>query len=76
MEYNRVITAYGHRDGERELRARLERRRAVEVHELDASEVQRVTRFRRRDVIESPNIWRWRKRPQYRPCSQLTSPED
>lgn len=37
-EYDRVISQYGQRDGEKELRSRLAKRRAVEVRDLDGPE--------------------------------------
>jgi hypothetical protein len=37
-EYDRVVSEYGQREGERELRARLKRRRELEVRELDGTE--------------------------------------
>lgn len=40
-EYDRVVAEYGTGDGERELRARLKRRREIEVRELDSSERDR-----------------------------------
>jgi hypothetical protein len=40
-EYDRVVSEYGQRDGERELRARLARRRQLEVRELDTGERDR-----------------------------------
>jgi len=40
-EYDRVIDEYGTRDGERELRARLKRRRELEVRDLDEGERDR-----------------------------------
>jgi hypothetical protein len=40
-EYERVVSEYGQRDGERELRARLARRRELEVRELDGDERDR-----------------------------------
>lgn len=40
-EYERVVSEYGQRDGERELRARLARRRELEVRELDGGERDR-----------------------------------
>jgi hypothetical protein len=40
-EYDRVVSEYGQRDGERELRARLARRRELEVRELDGGERDR-----------------------------------
>ncbi|GAA4802727.1 hypothetical protein GCM10023200_44930 [Actinomycetospora chlora] len=40
-EYDRVVGEYGQRDGERELRARLKRRRELEVRELDGGERDR-----------------------------------
>jgi hypothetical protein len=40
-EYDRVVSEYGQRDGERELRARLSRRRQLEVRELDTGERDR-----------------------------------
>ncbi|MFC5138452.1 hypothetical protein ACFPK1_09445 [Actinomycetospora rhizophila] len=40
-EYDRVIDEYGQRDGERELRARLKRRRELEVRDLDGGERDR-----------------------------------
>ncbi|MHC1562795.1 hypothetical protein ACR9E3_27845 [Actinomycetospora sp. C-140] len=40
-EYDRVVSEYGQRDGERELRARLSRRRELEVRELDGGERDR-----------------------------------
>ena len=40
-EYDRVVGEYGQRDGERELRARLKRRRELEVRELEGSERDR-----------------------------------
>jgi hypothetical protein len=40
-EYDRVIDDYGKRQGERELRARLKRRRELDVRELESSERDR-----------------------------------
>lgn len=40
-EYDRVVSEYGVRDGERELRARLKRRRELEIRELDEGERDR-----------------------------------
>lgn len=40
-EYDRVLDQYGKRQGERELRARLKRRRELDVRELDGSERDR-----------------------------------
>jgi hypothetical protein len=40
-EYDRVVGEYGQRDGERELRARLKRRRELDVRELDGAERDR-----------------------------------
>lgn len=40
-EYDRVVDEYGKRQGERELRARLKRRRELDIRELDSSERDR-----------------------------------
>ena len=39
-EYDRVVDAYGRRDGEKELRARLKHRKSLEVRELEPQERQ------------------------------------
>ena len=43
-EYDRVVSAYGMRHGERELRARLRRRRELDVRELDGTERDRFSK--------------------------------
>ena len=43
-EYDRVIAAYGQRDGEKELQERLERRRELELRDLGADERERYSR--------------------------------
>ena len=43
-EYDRVVSAYGQRDGEKELRSRLKRRQQLELRELGADERERYAR--------------------------------
>src|ERR1700759_3276714 len=43
-EYQRVVDAYGLRDGEKELRARLERRRELDLRDLGSDERDRYSR--------------------------------
>ena len=43
-EYDRVVDAYGHRDGEKELRARLKQRRQLDVRELESSEREQYSK--------------------------------
>lgn len=43
-EYDRVVSAFGQRDGEKELRKRLERRQQVELRDLGADERERYGR--------------------------------
>ena len=43
-EYDRVVAAYGRRDGEKELRDRLKRRRELDIRDLGADERERYSR--------------------------------
>lgn len=43
-EYDRVVHEYGHRDGEKELRARLKRRDELELRDLGADERDRYSK--------------------------------
>lgn len=43
-EYDRVVDEYGHRDGEKELRARLKRREELELRDLGADERDRYSK--------------------------------